>query len=199
MTEGRHRKAVIAVLKRGVIVGAAIGGVVAFFLPLLWFYYVNGESNTGDSGPPVSVAPSLAPVGVIIGAIAGGVIARRLAASEATQDSAQPNLTITPIEVRHVELRRKLHGYSRKDVDRTLAEVADSFEVIWRRRASLISTSADPAREQADGRNSRPTLDAEAIRQLEFPLSLYGYSPKAVDRLLAEVADNFEEVQRSLC
>lgn len=196
MTEGRHRKALVAALTRGIILGAAIGGVVAFFLPLLWFYYANGLSNTGDGGPSVSVAPSLAPMGVIIGAITGGVTAwRRAALSSRDNAAAQAQ---GAVEIRHVELRRGLRGYRPKDVHRTLDQIADSFEVIWRRRASLMSTGADLARVKADDRNSPPTLNAEEIRQMSFPLRLYGYSVKSVDRLLAEIADSFEEVQHSL-
>jgi len=56
-----------------IVVGAVIGGVVAYILPWLWFYYANGYGDPG-SGPQESVAPSLAPLGAIVGGIAGGVI-----------------------------------------------------------------------------------------------------------------------------
>lgn len=43
-------------------------------------------------------------------------------------------MTITPVEVHHIELRRGLLGYRRQAVDRLLEEIADSFEEVWRER-----------------------------------------------------------------
>jgi cell division initiation protein len=44
-------------------------------------------------------------------------------------------MTITPVELHHVELRRGLLGYRRHAVDRLLEEIAESFEEVWRERA----------------------------------------------------------------
>jgi cell division initiation protein len=44
-------------------------------------------------------------------------------------------MSYTPVEIRHVKLRRGLLGYRRKAVDSLLADVADSFEHVWRERA----------------------------------------------------------------
>ena len=41
----------------------------------------------------------------------------------------------TPVELRHAAFKRGLLGYRRAQVERTLEEVADSFEVVWRERA----------------------------------------------------------------
>jgi cell division initiation protein len=46
-------------------------------------------------------------------------------------------MQLTPVEVRHLELRRGLFGYRRSTVDRAIEEVADSFEGVWRERAEL--------------------------------------------------------------
>jgi cell division initiation protein len=46
-------------------------------------------------------------------------------------------MPLTPVEVRHVELRRGLFGYDRTAVQRLLEDVADSFEAVWRERADL--------------------------------------------------------------
>ena len=47
-------------------------------------------------------------------------------------------MPLTPVEVRHVELRRSwLRGYRRAAVDRLLTEIADSFEGVWRERADI--------------------------------------------------------------
>jgi cell division initiation protein len=47
-------------------------------------------------------------------------------------------MALTPVEIRHEELRRAwLRGYRRSAVDRLLSEIADSFESVWRERADL--------------------------------------------------------------
>ena len=38
---------------------------------------------------------------------------------------------VEPVEIQHVELRRRLFGYSRSDVDRLLEVVTSSFEEVW--------------------------------------------------------------------
>src|SRR5919109_3799318 len=47
-------------------------------------------------------------------------------------------MPLTPVEIRHLELHRAwFGGYRRGIVDRLLAEIADSFEDVWRERADL--------------------------------------------------------------
>jgi cell division initiation protein len=46
-------------------------------------------------------------------------------------------MTLTPVEVRHLELRRGLFGYRRSHVHHTIDEIADSFEDVWRERSEL--------------------------------------------------------------
>jgi DivIVA domain-containing protein len=41
-------------------------------------------------------------------------------------------MSLTPVEVRHLELRRGLFGYRRSSVEQAVDEVADSFEAVWR-------------------------------------------------------------------
>jgi cell division initiation protein len=44
-------------------------------------------------------------------------------------------MAFTPVELRHVRFKRGLFGYRPAPVDRTIDEVVDSFEVVWRERA----------------------------------------------------------------
>ena len=47
-------------------------------------------------------------------------------------------MPLTPVEIKHVELRRRFfRGYRRSAVDQLLNEIADSFEEVWRERADL--------------------------------------------------------------
>jgi len=44
-------------------------------------------------------------------------------------------MSYTPVEIRHVKLRRGLFGYRRAQVDTLLEEITTSFETVWRERA----------------------------------------------------------------
>ena len=46
-------------------------------------------------------------------------------------------MALSPVEIRHIAFGRRLFGYKPAAVERTLAEVADSFEEVWRDRADL--------------------------------------------------------------
>jgi cell division initiation protein len=46
-------------------------------------------------------------------------------------------MSLTPVEIRHVRLGRRPLGYERGTTDRLLADVAASFEDVWRERADL--------------------------------------------------------------
>jgi cell division initiation protein len=46
-------------------------------------------------------------------------------------------MALTPVEIRHVKLRKGLRGYKGSAVDRLLAEIVQSFEDVWRERADL--------------------------------------------------------------
>jgi cell division initiation protein len=43
----------------------------------------------------------------------------------------------TPVELRHVHIKRALLGYKRDAVESLLAELADNFETVWRERHEL--------------------------------------------------------------
>ena len=64
-------------------------------------------------------------------------------------------MPLTPVEVRHVDLKRAwLRGYRRKPVEHLLDEIADSFEEVWRERADLSDRLEE--------------LDAEAAKHREL-------------------------------
>ena len=44
-------------------------------------------------------------------------------------------MTITPVELNHIQLKRALRGYRRRDVDQLIEEIERSFEAVWRERA----------------------------------------------------------------
>ena len=46
-------------------------------------------------------------------------------------------MTIAPVELHHIRLRRGLFGYRRSPVDDLIRDTADSFEEVWRQRADF--------------------------------------------------------------
>jgi cell division initiation protein len=46
-------------------------------------------------------------------------------------------MTITPVELHHIDLKRGLYGYRRAPVDQLLEEIERSFEETWRERAEF--------------------------------------------------------------
>ncbi|HZG36574.1 MAG TPA: DivIVA domain-containing protein [Gaiellaceae bacterium] len=46
-------------------------------------------------------------------------------------------MALTPVEIRHIRLRKGLRGYRRAAVDALLVEIGASFEDVWRERADL--------------------------------------------------------------
>jgi cell division initiation protein len=46
-------------------------------------------------------------------------------------------MALTPVEIRHLSPPASFRGYDRSHVDRLLAEIASSFEDVWRERADL--------------------------------------------------------------
>ena len=63
-------------------------------------------------------------------------------------------MSLTPVEIRHVILARRPVGYDRKATDELLADVATSFEHVWRERADL--------------RDEMEELESELSRQKEL-------------------------------
>jgi cell division initiation protein len=59
-------------------------------------------------------------------------------------------MTITPVELHHIRLKRGLLGYRRGPVDELIIEIADSFEEVWRQRADYADRI-----EQLEGELSR--------------------------------------------
>ena len=67
-------------------------------------------------------------------------------------------MSMTPVEIRHVVLPRKLLGYERDATDQLLTDIAASFEHVWRERADL--------------RDELEELESELARQKELEQAL---------------------------
>src|SRR6476620_5402857 len=73
-------------------------------------------------------------------------------------------MPLTPVEIRHIALRRAwLRGYRRKPVDNLLEEIADSFEQVWRERADLSDRLEDLEAEAAKHRELEALLRSTLV------------------------------------
>lgn len=63
-------------------------------------------------------------------------------------------MALTPVEIRHLELKRGPLGYRKSAVHRMLDDIADSFEDVWRERSQLAERLEE--------------LEAEVARHLEL-------------------------------
>ncbi|HXG76474.1 MAG TPA: DivIVA domain-containing protein [Gaiellaceae bacterium] len=73
-------------------------------------------------------------------------------------------MPLTPVEIRHVDLRRAwLRGYRRSVVDRLLTDIADSFEDVWRERADLADRVEELEAEAAKHRELEDLLRSTLV------------------------------------
>ncbi|HEY0417707.1 MAG TPA: DivIVA domain-containing protein [Gaiellaceae bacterium] len=69
----------------------------------------------------------------------------------------------TPVELRHVKMRRSLFGgYKRDEADQILVDVADSFEDVWRERGELTDR-LEETEKRLDELKQRETLLASTL------------------------------------
>ena len=47
-------------------------------------------------------------------------------------------MALTPVEIRHIQLKRGLFGYRKASVHQMMDDIADSFETVWRERSQLV-------------------------------------------------------------
>ena len=114
--------------------------------------------------------------------------------------------TRSPEEIRHLSITRSLRGYDRAEVDRLLAEIADSFEAVWHERTRLyeevrreqavgaqLRDEAERARADRDARVAELSRAQANIRELQAAMEelepAYGQEElrKERDKLLDEV------------
>jgi cell division initiation protein len=73
-------------------------------------------------------------------------------------------MPLTPVEIRHLDLHRSwLRGYRKGTVDRLLAEIADSFEEVWRERADLADRLDELETEAAKHRELEALLRSTLV------------------------------------
>ena len=75
-------------------------------------------------------------------------------------------MAYTPVELRHVSLKKAFRGYSPESVDRLLADIAESFEDVWRERADL-SDRVEQLETELKNHRERETLLSNTLLAAE--------------------------------
>jgi len=75
-------------------------------------------------------------------------------------------MTYTPVELRHVHVRRGVLGYRRRSVEKLLDEVAESFETVWRDRGELAD-KVEALEDQLGDLKAREQLLIETLAAAE--------------------------------
>jgi cell division initiation protein len=95
-------------------------------------------------------------------------------------------MTITPVELRHIPLKRVLFGYRRKDVDRLLEDVERSFEETWRERADYADRIEQLQSELARHRDLETLLRTTLVSAEKSAHELKAQAKREADLVLEE-------------
>jgi cell division initiation protein len=105
-------------------------------------------------------------------------------------------MSYSPVEIRHVRLRRGLLGYNRQAADRLLEEVADSFETVWRERADLADEVERLQGELAHHREHEQLLRTTLISAERAASDLKEQAKREADVVLEEAQAEARSVMR---
>jgi cell division initiation protein len=95
-------------------------------------------------------------------------------------------MSLTPVEIRHVKLGRRLFGYERKGTDRLLADIVTSFEEVWRERADLRDEIEELGGELARQKEIEGALRNTLISAERMAEDVRGQARREADVIISE-------------
>ncbi len=106
-------------------------------------------------------------------------------------------MPLTPVEIRHVALRRAwLRGYRRAGVDQLLEEIADSFEEVWRERADLADRMEELEAEAAKHRELEALLRSTLVSAERASQDLKEQARRESDLIVQEAHAEVRRITR---
>ena len=107
-------------------------------------------------------------------------------------------MTITPVELHHIELKRgRFGGYRRGPVDELLEEIAGSFEETWRERAEFADRIEQLQSELARHRELETLLRTTLVSAERSAHEQRAQAKKEADLVLEEAHAEAREVTRA--
>jgi cell division initiation protein len=95
-------------------------------------------------------------------------------------------MTITPVELHHIRLKRGVFGYRRSPVDRLLDEIEQSFEQTWRERAEFADRIEHLQSELARHRDLETLLRTTLVSAEKSAHELKAQAKREADLVLEE-------------
>jgi len=95
-------------------------------------------------------------------------------------------MTITPVELNHIQLKRGLLGYRRRDVDQLIEEIERSFEAVWRERAEYADRIEQLQSELSRHRDLETLLRTTLVTAEKSAHELKAQAKREADLVLEE-------------
>lgn len=106
-------------------------------------------------------------------------------------------MTITPVELHHIRLRRGLRGYRPGPVDELILEIAESFEEVWRERAEFADRIEQLEQELARHRDLETLLRTTLVSAERTSHELRGQARREAGIVLEEAHAEARAVTRA--
>jgi cell division initiation protein len=106
-------------------------------------------------------------------------------------------MTITPVELNHIQLKRGLRGYRRGDVDQLIEEIERSFEQVWRERAEYADRIEQLQSELARHRDLETLLRTTLVSAEKSAHELKAQAKREADLELEEAHAEAREATRA--
>jgi cell division initiation protein len=106
-------------------------------------------------------------------------------------------MTITPVELHHIRLKRGALGYRRGAVDELIVEIADSFEEVWRQRADFADRIEQLESELARHRDLETLLRTTLVSAEKSAHELKNQAKREAELVIGEAHAEARAVTRA--
>jgi cell division initiation protein len=105
-------------------------------------------------------------------------------------------MALTPVEIRHLKPPRGLRGYRKNDVDNLFAEIAASFEDVWRERADLADKVEQLETDLVRFRELESLLRTTLVSAEQASAHTRDQARREAELILSEAHAEAREIQR---
>ncbi|MGC9974822.1 MAG: DivIVA domain-containing protein [Gaiellaceae bacterium] len=105
-------------------------------------------------------------------------------------------MALTPVDIRHIRLRKALFGYQAKQTDDLLADIVNSFEDVWRDRADLADKIEQLGTELVRYRELEQLLRTTLISAERASQQMTDQTRRETESVLSEARAEAREILR---
>jgi cell division initiation protein len=106
-------------------------------------------------------------------------------------------MTYTPVELRHVRVRRSPFGYHRATVEQVIEEVAQSFEATWRERGELADKVEQLEKQLGEHKRREELLTQTLVAAEQAASDVRERARREADAIIAEAHNEARAIGRS--